>query len=133
MDLLLDDVHAGDLLGHGVLDLQARVHLHEIELAVLVEQKFDRAGVLIAGRPGRRAPPARTLRARGSVSCGEGRDLDQFLVAALNGTVTLEQMDHLPCRSPRTWTSIWRGLTMDFPRNTSAAPNALVASLTTRS
>ena len=33
-DLLLDDVDAGDHLGHRMLDLHARVHLHEVEAAV---------------------------------------------------------------------------------------------------
>jgi hypothetical protein len=32
-DLRLDDVDAGDLLGHRVLDLDARVDLDEVELA----------------------------------------------------------------------------------------------------
>jgi hypothetical protein len=33
-DLRLDDVHAGDQLGHRMLHLHAGVHLDEIELAV---------------------------------------------------------------------------------------------------
>jgi hypothetical protein len=37
-DLLLHDVHAGDELGHRVLDLHARVHLDEVELVVLVQE-----------------------------------------------------------------------------------------------
>src|SRR5258708_21940964 len=37
-DLLLHDVDAGDELGHRVLDLDARVHLDEVELVVLVEE-----------------------------------------------------------------------------------------------
>src|SRR5215467_650729 len=36
-DLLLDDVDTRDHLGHRVLDLDAGVHLDEVELAVLVE------------------------------------------------------------------------------------------------
>ena len=35
-----DEIEAGDHLGHAMLDLQPRVHLHEIERAILVEQKF---------------------------------------------------------------------------------------------
>ena len=35
-----------------MLDLQPRVHLEEIELAVLVEQELDGAGVRVADRPG---------------------------------------------------------------------------------
>jgi hypothetical protein len=33
VDLRLDDVDAGDLLGHGVLDLDARIDLDEVEFA----------------------------------------------------------------------------------------------------
>ena len=43
-DLLLHQIDARHLLGHRVLDLDARVHLHEVELAVL-EEELDRAGV----------------------------------------------------------------------------------------
>ena len=46
-DLLLHDVDAGDQFGHRVLDLDARVHLDEVELAVLV-QELERAGAAIA-------------------------------------------------------------------------------------
>ncbi len=37
-DLLEDQIDVGDHLGHRMLDLDARVHLDEIELAVLVEE-----------------------------------------------------------------------------------------------
>ena len=41
-DLLDDEVDVGDRLGHRMLDLDAGVHLDEVELAVLV-QELDRA------------------------------------------------------------------------------------------
>ena len=44
-DLRLDDVDAGDHLGDGVLDLDARIDLDEVELAgVGIHQELDRAG-----------------------------------------------------------------------------------------
>ena len=43
----LHEVDAGDHLGHRMLDLEAGVHLDEVELAVLVEE-LDRAGAAIA-------------------------------------------------------------------------------------
>ncbi|OGX89962.1 hypothetical protein BEN49_08005 [Hymenobacter coccineus] len=43
-DLLLHQVEARDLLCHGVLHLQARVHLQEVKLVVFVEQKLYCAG-----------------------------------------------------------------------------------------
>ena len=64
----------GHHLGDRMLDLQPRVHLEEIEAAVLVEQELDRAGVGVADRPGdrrgrrghraaqrRRRPPATAI------------------------------------------------------------------------
>ena len=60
VQLQLDQVEAGDGLGDGVLDLQARVDLHEGEalLGRLVEE-LDRAGVAVAGlrAPGAATPP----------------------------------------------------------------------------
>ena len=46
--LQFDQIEPGDRLGDGMLDLQPRVHLHEIELAAAIEQEFQRAGALIA-------------------------------------------------------------------------------------
>ena len=45
--LLLDQVEARHLLGDGVLDLNAGVHLHEVEVAVGIDQKLDRAGPFV--------------------------------------------------------------------------------------
>src|SRR5450759_1201605 len=47
-DLLLDDVDSRDGLGDRVLDLHPRVHLHEVEPVVRVEQELDGAGVDVA-------------------------------------------------------------------------------------
>ena len=93
-DLLLDQVDAGDHLGHRVLDLDARVHLHEVEAPVAVEQELDRAGVLVAAR-------ARAERDRGvaHLLAQLGRErrrrrlLDQLLVAALDRALALAQVD----------------------------------------
>ena len=48
-DLLLDQVDAGDHLGHRVLDLDAGVHLDEVVLAVAVDDELDRGGVGVVG------------------------------------------------------------------------------------
>ena len=50
-ELLLDEVEAGDELGDGVLDLDARVQLEEEELTV-GEHELSRAGALVADRAG---------------------------------------------------------------------------------
>ncbi len=48
--LPLDQVEAGDHLGHRMLDLQPGVHLHEVELAALVGDELHGAGVDVADR-----------------------------------------------------------------------------------
>jgi hypothetical protein len=48
LDLGPHQVDAADGLGDGVLDLQARVHFHEIEFASGIQQKFQRARTFIA-------------------------------------------------------------------------------------
>jgi hypothetical protein len=50
--LQLDEVEAGDALGDRVLDLQAGVHLEEVELAAGVEHELDGAGADVVDRPG---------------------------------------------------------------------------------
>src|SRR5207237_9730971 len=47
VDLLLHEVDPGDHLGHRMLDLDARVHLDEEELPVLV-QELESAGAPVA-------------------------------------------------------------------------------------
>ena len=72
VQLQLDEVEAGDRLGHGVLDLQARVDLHEGEAAAggLVEE-LDRAGVAVAGLAARAAArPASSSCSCSGVSAG---------------------------------------------------------------
>ncbi len=48
--LFAHQIHAVDQLGHGVLDLNAGVHLQKEESATGVEQKLDRAGSQVPDR-----------------------------------------------------------------------------------
>ena len=50
-ELLADQVDAGRLLGHRVLDLQPGVDLEERDRAVLADEVLDRAGAVVAGLP----------------------------------------------------------------------------------
>ena len=93
--LLLHDVDAGDALGDGVLHLQAGVHFHEIELVVRIEQELDRAGVDVAHRLGRFHRQVADVAALRFAQLRRGGDFDQFLVAALDRAVALEQVDHV--------------------------------------
>ena len=65
-NLPLHQVHARHHLGDRMLDLQARVHLEEVERAVLVEQEFDRAGVGVAHRLAQPPPRPPVMRRRSS-------------------------------------------------------------------
>src|SRR3569832_618008 len=91
-DLLLHDVDAGDLFRHRVLHLQARVHLHEIELAVLVHEEFDGAGVLIFHGLRRAHRELAEQLALLVAELRRGRDLEQLLMATLYRTVAFEQV-----------------------------------------
>jgi hypothetical protein len=76
-----------------MLDLDSRVHLHEVELAALVQQELDRAGPLVLDD--RRRTDARLAEplARLRVERRARALLDQLLVAALDGALALHQMD----------------------------------------
>ena len=65
-DLPLHQVDAGHHLGDRMLDLQARVHLEEVERAVVVEQELDGAGVGVADRLARPPPRPSSCGARSS-------------------------------------------------------------------
>jgi hypothetical protein len=94
--LRLDDVDAGDLLGHGVLDLDARIDLDEVESsAVGIHQELDGAGVRVTGGA---AELQRRLAERGAlrvVQIRGRRPLDHLLVAPLHRAVALEQVDQV--------------------------------------
>ena len=93
-DLLPDEVDAGDHLGHGVLDLDARVHLEEPVVAVAIEETLDRPCRSVAHRPGRvhghraDALPELGVNGRGR------RLLDELLVAALDRAVALSEVQY---------------------------------------
>jgi hypothetical protein len=67
-DLRAHEVDAGDHLGHGVLDLDARVHLDEEPLVpVHVVEELDGAGVVVADALGERTAASQSsLRTFGS-------------------------------------------------------------------
>ena len=91
-DLLDHEVDVGDRLGHRMLDLDAGVHLDEIELAVLVEE-FDRADAEIFELAHRLRHGLADAVAGGDVERGRGAFLPDLLVAALQRAVALAEMD----------------------------------------
>ena len=98
LELEADEVETGDRLGHRVLDLEARVHLEEVEVALRVDDELDGAGALVADRAtggdGRVAEPGTE---RG-VDGGRRRLLDDLLVAALDRALALEAVHQVAVR-----------------------------------
>ena len=93
-ELPFDEIEAGDRLGDGMLDLQARVHLHEPEAAGAqprgtVRDELDRAGPHIADRARRLDGGRPHLGAQRRRHAGRRRLLDHLLVAALQRAVAL--------------------------------------------
>ena len=94
-DHFLDEIDAGDEFGHGMFDLQARVHLQEIEAAVLPRDEFDGAGRIVIDRLGERHRLLAHLLARRLVEQRRRRFLDHLLVAALDRTFALAEIDDI--------------------------------------
>src|SRR6185503_14776936 len=93
VDLRLDDVDAGHLLGDGVLDLDARIDLDEMEFSGRgVLQEFHGAGADVIGRVRDPERIPAELFALLLPQVGSRSALDDLLVAALDRTVALEEM-----------------------------------------
>ncbi len=94
--LRLDEVDVGDFLGDGVLDLDARVHLDEHVLAGAlphgVDEELDGAGVDVVQGLGELHRVAVQRLPDAFVEVRRRGDLDDLLVPALDGTVTLEEV-----------------------------------------
>src|SRR5690606_12819539 len=108
-ELLADQVDAGDLLGHRVLDLQPGVDLQEGDRAVLADEVLAGAGPDVTGLLEDRLRCADQPGVLLVAQEGRGRLLDQLLVAPLQGAVA-GRHDHdvavLVCQALRlyvTW------------------------------
>ena len=111
-DLRANEVHAGHLFGDRMLDLEPRVHLEEVEasgIAVPFDEELHGSGVSISrlARDSHRRfthslPQRRSDRRRWTL-------LDHLLVASLNGTLALEQVDDVAVM-------IGEDLELDMPR-----------------
>ena len=97
--LRLDEVDVGDFLGDRVLDLDARVHFDEDVLAGPlphgVDEEFHGAGVDVVQRLGELHGVAVQRLPDAFVEVRRRGDLDDLLVAALDGAVTLEEVHHV--------------------------------------
>ena len=108
-DLRLHEIDAGDLLGHRVLDLDARVGLDEVVAALAIDEELDRARVPVADRLRELHRVAAEPLAERLVEVLGGRHLDHLLVAALHAAVALEEVDHVARR-------VGEDLHLDVPR-----------------
>ena len=95
-DLLDDEIDARGHLRDRVLDLDARVHLHEIELAVVVHQEFERSERRVARLAQRVPNRVADRRAELVRHHGTRRFLDELLVAALQRALALAERPDLP-------------------------------------
>src|SRR5690606_35498565 len=89
-DLRLDEVDERDLLGDGVLDLDARIGLDEVVLAVGAEQELERARVAVADGARELDRVLGDALANRRFQAHGGRDLDDLLMPPLHGAVALE-------------------------------------------
>ena len=97
-DLLLDQVAARDHLAHRVLDLDPRVHLHEGEVPVVVEQELHGAGARVADRQRARDGLLADVLAHLRRQVRGRRLLDQLLMAPLHRAVALPEVDAVAVR-----------------------------------
>ncbi len=88
-DHQLDEVETGDHLGHRVLDLQPRVHLEEVEVALPADDELDGARRLVVDGLGERDRLLAHRLARRVVEERRGRLLDHLLVPALDRALAL--------------------------------------------
>ena len=90
--LQFDEIEPEHHLGHRMLDLQARVDLHEIEIAALADDELDRAGIDVVERARRRDRGFAHLRAQFRRDERRGRFLEHLLVAPLRRAFALVEM-----------------------------------------
>ena len=90
-----DEVEARHLLGHGMLDLEPRIHFEEIELLfLLVIDELDRAGGCVGNCFAKTHGRFMQSHALRSAEAGSGRLLDHLLVAALGRAIALAERNH---------------------------------------
>lgn len=95
LDLGGDNVDPGDLLSNGVLDLDTGVDLNEIVAVLLVDKELSGTGVAVVDRLGELDGIGQDSIASLGGKVLSGGNLDDLLVATLDGAVTLVQVDNV--------------------------------------
>src|SRR5262249_36121518 len=94
-DLVPDDVDAGNHFSHRMLDLNAGVHLHEIEVPFFVDREFKVSDIGISHVFDRlNAPPAYFVSQRRRHD-DRWRFFDQLLMPALNRAFAFAKMNRI--------------------------------------
>ena len=103
LDLLLHKIAPVDFLGNRMFDLDTGVHFHEIEVAVIIDQKLDGAGIvrsrlfsasLIAASP--------ILSLSSGVIRGDGHSSTIFWLRRWMEQSRSPRCTTRPCSSPKT-------------------------------
>src|SRR5271154_6508770 len=94
-DAFLDQIGAGDHLGDAVLDLDAGVHLDEVELTIGSKQKLDCTDVGISNNFCCAYGSLAHLVTEALGHDGAWRLFENLLMAALDGAVALAEMDNI--------------------------------------
>ncbi len=94
--LLGDNVDAGGHLGDRMFHLDPGIHLDEVKISLVVDQKFERTGADIAAGASTADGCRANVLGQPRRQPGGRRLLDQLLPAALHRTVPLPQADHIP-------------------------------------
>ena len=92
-DHFFDKIKAGDHFGYRMFDLKAGIHFQKIEIAITINDKFDRTGTVIANRRGKPNRFGTHCLTGGIIQKRRWCFFDDFLVAALDRTFALIQMD----------------------------------------
>ena len=95
--LRLNEIDAGDELGHRMLDLDASVELEEPEVPS-VEHELGRAGALVADRARESDRCVAHRDSQRFVDGDRGRLFEHFLVSALYGTLALAESEDVAVR-----------------------------------
>ena len=107
-NLRLDQVDAGDHLRHRMLDLDAGVHLDEVEVARRIDDELDRAGVGVLG--GADQPDGRLADGRrGSGDRAAGRDSPRPASGAAAASSNRARRGGPRCRACRRASALRRG------------------------
>ena len=109
LDRHLHDIHTSDHFRHRVLHLHASIYLEHVEVAIAVQQELTRCRASVLHVLDELRSRLRDFLQLGAINVRRRRLFDHLLVAALQRTVTLPQID-------RVAVLVAQHLQLDVPR-----------------